>query len=203
MAELSGWLASALTVVFAWPQAIRAWRAASTEGVSLASATLMFQSGLLWTVYGALVCNPFIVAANVSVACAALVIGLACRKRLPAPVGAALILGPAGIAGLGFALGPVPSGLMGVVVAGVMTLPQAVLALRHPASLAAVSPVTYLLLAVNAACWIVHGVASHDALVVAPNCVTLPASALILARRARRLTRRPAVNDARGAARPR
>lgn len=194
VAEVSGWLASALTIVFAWPQAIRASRAASTEGVSLASTTLMFQSGLLWTVYGALVSNPFIVSANVSVACAAFVTGFACRARVRATVGVALILGPACVAGVASALGPVPCGLMGVVIAGVMTLPQALLALRHPASLAAVSPVTYVLLAVNAGCWIVHGVASHDALVVAPNCVTLPASVLILVRRARRFNRRPAVS---------
>jgi uncharacterized protein with PQ loop repeat len=66
-----------------------------------------------------------------------------------------------------------------------MTLPQAWTTLRGGASLAAVSPATYALLALNAACWMVHGVAVDDPLVIAPNCVSLPASLLILWRRVR------------------
>jgi uncharacterized protein with PQ loop repeat len=185
IAEVSGGLASALSAVFAWPQALRALRASDTAGVSLATTALTWQSGLVWTGYGLLVASGYIVAANVSVGLAALVTLVACRARIPRAPLLLLLAGPALLAATLAWLGPGPAGLLGVAVGGAMTLPQAWTALRGTASLAAVSPTTYALLAVNAACWMVHGVAVDDPLVIAPNCVSLPASLLILWRTAR------------------
>jgi len=185
LAEVFGWAASVLTTLFAWPQAIRALRATSTDGISLASVTLMFQSGLLWTAYGVLVASPFIAVANASVVAAALATGVACRSRSSFVAATLMVLVPVLVMLIAAATGSFVTGLLGGLAAAVMTLPQAVVALRGRTrvSLSAVSPTTYLLLATNAACWIAYGIATADPLVVAPNCVTLPAALLILARR--------------------
>jgi len=180
-----GTLAAALTLVFAWPQALRAWRHDGGAGISLTTVALMLQSGLLWTAYGVLVDSAFITIANGSVAAAALVIALACRRRLGRARGIALALGAPAVTTIAIALGPPVVGVLGVACAGLMTLPQLALALRRGTVLTALSPVTFALLATNAACWIVYGVGLGDALVVAPNLVTLPASVVILWRRVR------------------
>jgi uncharacterized protein with PQ loop repeat len=182
LADVSGAVASALTVIFAWPQALRALRAPSTAGISLGSVLLMLSSGLLWTSYGLLVESAFITVANLSVSFAAALTASACaegQKRV------ALLLVPVALTTVAVALGVSVVGLAGVVAAGAMTLPQAMTAPTGRTSLEAVSPATYTLLAVNAGCWIVHGAAIADPLVVAPNCLSLPAACLILWRRAR------------------
>ncbi len=188
LSDLFGATAAGLTTLFAWPQAIRALRKRSTEGLSLTSTLLMGTSGLLWSAYGLATSSTYILVANLSVACAALVIATVFRARHPRlPV---LLIALAGaVVALAALAGPATTGLLGVVVAGAMTLPQAILALRARTSLAAVSALTYLLLATNAACWIVYGALIADLLVVAPNLVTLPASILILTRLGRRKPR--------------
>jgi uncharacterized protein with PQ loop repeat len=185
IADLSGWAASGLSAIFAWPQALRALRASDTAGVSLATTTLTWQSGLVWTGYGLLVANWYIVAANVSVSVAAMLTLIACRRRLSGSMAALLLAGPLLLAALLGWTGSQPAGLFGVAVGGAMTLPQAWTTLRGRGSLDAISPATYALLALNAACWMVHGVAVEDPLVIAPNCVSLPSSLLILWRRLR------------------
>jgi len=193
-AEVSGWAAALLTVVFAWPQAIRAWRRSGSdeanEGIALATVALTFQSGLLWTVYGVLVASPFIAVANASVAAAALVTGVACRRRL-GRMGLVYGLGPVLVTTVAGLAGAFVTGLLGDLAAAIMTLPQAVVAVRNSGDLEAVSPATYGLLAGNAACWIAYGIAIGDPLVVAPNCITLPSALLILARRRLALRRQP------------
>ncbi|MFO0746772.1 MAG: PQ-loop domain-containing transporter [Myxococcota bacterium] len=184
-ADVFGWLAAVLTTLFAWPQAVRALRATSTEGVSLASTGLLFASGLLWTLYGVRAPSPYIAVANASVASAALLTAYACRARLRPAMAAAGLAACGAVLTVGALAGQPATGLMGDVVAGSMAVPQAVRALRADASLTAVSPMTYGLLALNAACWIAYGAAIGDALVVAPNLVTLPASVLVLVRRTR------------------
>jgi len=183
VALVAGWIATVLTMAFAWPQALHAWRMArgpGTRGISLPSAALMLQGGLLWTTYGALLPNPYVAAANASVALAALAILVACRARLGPRARLGLALGAPLVAGLAALAGTTAVGLLGDLTAASMTLPQLARVWRSTAELQAVSPATYVLLAGNAAAWIVHGAALGDALVVAPNCVTLPASIAIL-----------------------
>ena len=181
LSDVFGATAAGLTTLFAWPQAIRALRKQTTDGLSLTSTLLMGTSGLLWSAYGLATDSNYILVANLSVACAALVIASVFRARHPfLPL--LLVAGACAVLTLAVLTGPATTGLLGVVVAGAMTLPQAILALRARTSLAAVSALTYILLATNAACWIVYGALIADALVVAPNLVTLPASVLILAR---------------------
>jgi uncharacterized protein with PQ loop repeat len=189
-AEIFGWAASLLTTLFAWPQAVRAWRATSSAGISLASVALMFQSGLLWTAYGILVASPYVAVANASVLAAAFATGMACRARMSPAARVAAMTGPVVVMALAALAGPGTTGVLGVLAAATMTLPQAALALRSTssASLQALSPLTYVLLATNAACWIAYGIAIADPLVVAPNCITLPSAVLILLRRARPVT---------------
>jgi uncharacterized protein with PQ loop repeat len=182
MAEVFGWLASVLTVIFAWPQAIRALRASSHDGISTFSVILMLTSGGLWTAYGLIEARPFIVAANVSVSLAAALTAMACRRNFGRYFPLA-VLGPLLFAAAMSLAPPFYLGLAGVIAAGGMTLPQAVRAMASSKGLEAVSPMTYSLLAVNAACWIAYGIGIGDPLVVAPNCLSLPASCLILWRR--------------------
>lgn len=204
LAQLLGWTACVLTTLFAWPQAIRALRSArdATGGISLGSVALMYQSGLLWTAYGVLVASPYITVANASVTAAAVAIGIACRARLRWPL---VVLGGGGplvVMALAALAGPSLTGIVGDVTAGFMTVPQVIVALRAgPTStlLAAVSPATYVLLATNAACWIGYGIAIGDPLVVAPNCISLPAAVLILVRR-QRLQRSQRLQGAPGSA---
>jgi uncharacterized protein with PQ loop repeat len=180
---VSGWIATVLTTAFAWPQALRAWRMArgpGTDAISLSSTALMLQGGLLWTTYGALAPNGYVAAANASVTLAAAVILVACRARLGARARFGLALGPPIVAGLAALAGTTAVGLLGDVTVASMTLPQLARVWRSRAALHAVSPATYTLLAANAAAWIVHGAALGDGLVIAPNCVTLPASLAIL-----------------------
>lgn len=181
LSDVFGSVAAGLTMLFAWPQAIRALRTRTSEGLSLTSTLLMGTSGLLWSVYGFATSSMYILVANLSVACAAMVIARVFRARHPL-LPFALVAGAGAVVALAALAGPATTGLVGVVFAGAMTLPQAIVALRARTSLAAVSALTYLLLATNAACWIVYGALIADAVVVAPNLVTLPASLLILAR---------------------
>lgn len=178
-----GVVAAVLTALFAWPQAFRAWRATSTEGLSLLGTTITFQSGLLWSSYGVVLPSPYILVANASVAAASLVTLVACRARLGPARLVAVVVAPVVMTTIFTWAGLVPTGLAGDVVAAGIAVPQAIIALRGRASLAAVSPASYVLLAVNAVLWIGYGVAIADPLVVAPNCVTLPASLIVLARR--------------------
>jgi uncharacterized protein with PQ loop repeat len=181
LSDVFGAAAAGLTMLFAWPQAIRALRKRRTEGLSLTSTLLMGTSGLLWSVYGLATSSVYILVANLSVACAAMVIASVFRARHPL-LPLLLVVGAGSIVAFAALSGPTTTGLVGDVMAGAMTLPQVILALRARTSLAAVSALTYLLLATNAACWIVYGALIADPLVVAPNLVTLPASILILTR---------------------
>lgn len=182
LADIAGTAAAALTAVFAWPQAVRALKTGRAVGLSRASTLLMAGSGALWTAYGLATHSVYIALANASVSLAALATLSVFRAWLRTPSGLGwLTLALAAPLLLALA-GPAATGTAGVVVAGAMTLPQAFLALRRPGALGAVSPLSYLLLAVNAACWIVYGLAIADPLVVAPNLVTLPSSLWVLSR---------------------
>lgn len=185
LSDVFGSAAAGLTTLFAWPQAVRAMRRRESEGVSLTSTLLMATSGLVWSAYGLATGSIYILVANLSVAFAALLTTTVFRARHPR-LPLLVVLGVAAVLTLAALTGPATMGIVGVAVAGTMTLPQAVLAVRARGSLGAVSPLTYILLATNAACWIVYGVAIADTLVVAPNLVTLPSSLLILSRLQRR-----------------
>jgi uncharacterized protein with PQ loop repeat len=181
-ADISGAVASVLTMVFAWPQAFLALRTGETGGISPGSVALLLTSGLLWSCYGLLTGSAFIAAANLSVSLAAIVTAWASAGRQRRLV---VLLGPAAVTALASLAGASVVGLAGVVAGGLMTVPQAVTTLRGRTSLEGVSAASQALLATNAVCWVIHGLAISDPLVVAPNCVVLPAALLILWRRLR------------------
>lgn len=168
-----------LNQVFIWPQVRRAMITA--EGI----AALTVLGGLLarvsWTAYGAVLGDVALVVGNVTVAGGflLLLVILARRRQHAVALGAA----GAGVAVtvLAAALaGNAVLGVLAVVSAAVVNLPQMVRALVDRERLAGVSVPTYLLIAAASACWLTYGVLVGDPLISAPHLLLLP-TALVTA----------------------
>jgi len=70
-ATVIGTLAAFCTTIAYVPQVAKAWRTRSTEDISIHMYLLMVTGVVLWAVYGIILRDPVLIAANVVTACLA------------------------------------------------------------------------------------------------------------------------------------
>ncbi len=177
---LLGSLCTLLSVAFVWPQVARVYRMHSVEGIAPNGTLHGVAATCLWAVYGAATGVVPLTISNLTVLAAMLLIGAAqVRHRVLAGRTLALTLcASAAVALLSAAVSPVLTGVIAIAVGATSILPQAIHVLRAD-DLSGVSVTTYGLLVLTALAWSSYGLLIGDWLVVAPNALVLPCSALI------------------------
>jgi len=80
---LIGWVASVLASVCFMPQAYKVYRTRTTEGLSLASFSMLVSANFSWLVYGAALGNLPLIATNVcALAANGLILAFILRERV-------------------------------------------------------------------------------------------------------------------------
>jgi uncharacterized protein with PQ loop repeat len=184
---LFGTLGVVLSIVFAWPQALRARRAEDLSGVSAQTTLLLVFTATTWLLYGALVRDAAIVVANlVTVLAAALTLTTLLRRGrtdlaelLPLVGGWVLVLVVAAGGGV-LTDGATPIGLFGAALGISMSVPQAWRVARGHGT-EGVSLATYLLLLAVMATWLAYGLLLHDPVLWVPNLVGIAVVAGVVA----------------------
>lgn len=190
-----GILAAALTMVFAWPQAIRVLRARDVHGVAPATALLVLFTAVSWTIFGLLIWDgPMIIANWFAMISASITLGVLLKRgrftggRL---IGAVVLYVVVLLLALAL-LGEDGPGWMGVVAGIGMAIPQTVRVMRGDS--AGVSIAMYLLMSAMMASWLVYGLLIGEFVAVIANVLALPAALLCASRLiVERLRQKPAV----------
>jgi uncharacterized protein with PQ loop repeat len=191
LANITGYLGSALGVSMVIPQIVRTLRDRSLPGVSALSWALTALGCTCWMLYGFRTGELPQIPGNVLLVSGAVVIVLAVPSRTSA---VARGVGLAGAAAVLCALAVVvPPSVLGVVALGgalVSSLPQTVRSLRSRGQqgASAVSLPSWVLRVASQLCWLAYAVVLHD-IVVTISAAFILSSALVLI--ASELSRRP------------
>lgn len=181
-------VATALSLVFIWPQVWRLRGGRSVDGLSVLGTLQGGSGNALWAAYGILRMNPAVITANVSTVIA---IALIARAQVRAGVMprrwvASVVFGLVAVIALfSMTLGAWAIGLLAFACSCTAITPQLITTLRQPDRLEGVSVPTYRLVTITASAWGLYGMLIGDALVVLPNVIIMPA-ALVIAQRAAR-----------------
>ena len=189
---LIGALATALSMMFIWPQVFRIYRNKTVEGLAPLGALQGMSGSILWATYGLsrgdlpLFGSNTLVATAVGLICLAMTNhGVVSRKVL-----FTVVVGVIGVGFVSAAISPTLVGAVAFVVGALSIIPQTVKALRDP-NLFSVSVSSNTLLFFTSSAWLVYGLMIGDALVATPNFLVIPCSAIIV-QRARASQRRVA-----------
>lgn len=194
--NLLGIVASALSMLFIWPQVFRVYRNDTVEGLAPLGALQGMSGSILWAIYGLAQTDMPLFGSNLLLAVAIGLIGAAMTRHgvLARSVFSAVVTV---VVGVGFVAAAVSTSFVGILAFGVgalSVLPQTVKVLRDP-DLNGVSVSSNSLLFVTCCAWLSYGLTIGDTLVWLPNVLVIPCSALIVAKARtsqRRATRVPA-----------
>lgn len=174
-------LAVVLTVVFAWPQVVRALRH-GVEGISSGAITLSFVAASAWFGYGVATGQAAVIVANLGVMAGQLTVtfelvrggALARARALGAYATAVALIALCQVDAL---TDPIVS--VAGIVAIVSVLTQLVQVVREPHRLEGLSASTYALLTALSVSWVVYGVIESDVVIIVTNVVIAPMAASI------------------------
>jgi len=180
LAELAGYLGSALGVAMVVPQIVRTYRFRSMAGVSAMSWALTALSCCTWLLYGVRTGELPQIPGNVLLVGGAVVVVLAVPSAAtPTARAARLAAGGLALALAAAVLPAVVLGLIGFALGVVSGLPQLARSLRRSSAVSAVSPLTWALRVASQACWLSYALVLHD-VVVAVSASVLVTSALVV-----------------------
>jgi uncharacterized protein with PQ loop repeat len=181
--DLLGLVASALSMLFIWPQVFRVYRNDTVEGLAPLGALQGMSGSILWSIYGLSQSDLPLFGSNLLVAVAIALLAAAMVRH--GAVKRTTVFGlVAAVIGLGFVSGAVSTTLLGVLafaIGALSILPQTFKVLRDP-DLQGVSVSSNALLFVTSSTWMSYGLAIGDALVTLPNVLVIPCSAIIVAK---------------------
>ena len=183
--DLLGLLATALSMLFVWPQVFRVYRRNIVEGIAPLGVLQGVSGSILWFTYGLSIGDLAVFGSNFMLSIAVGAVGLALVRHGGLP--ASRLFGTAA-AVLGFAFvcatfSETLVGLVAFIVGAASILPQTFLAARQP-DLRGVSVPSNALLFGATVAWFSYGLAVGDLLVMAPNLLVMPCSAFIVVKAA-------------------
>ncbi len=181
--DLLGALASALSMLFIWPQVFRVYRNDTVEGLAPLGALQGMSGSILWSTYGLAQGDLPLFGSNLLVAVA---VGLLAHQMTRhGVINRSTLFGVvASVLGVGFVATSVSTALVGALAFGIgalSILPQTIKVLRE-SDLHGVSVSSNALLFVTSTTWMCYGIAIGDALVTLPNVLVIPCSAIIVLR---------------------
>ncbi len=180
-------LAVVLTVVFAWPQVVRALRH-GVEGIAPRAITLSFVAASAWFGYGVATGQAAVIVANLGVMAGQLTVtvelvrgGALPRVRALGAYATAVAL--IALCQVNALTDPIVS--VAGIVAIVSVLAQLVEVIREPHRLEGLSASTYALLTALSVSWVVYGVIESDVVIIVTNVIIAPMAASITWRASR------------------
>ena len=183
--DLLGLVATALSMLFVWPQVFRVYRRNVVEGIAPLGVLQGVSGSILWFTYGLSIGDLAVFGSNFMLSIAVGAVGLALVRHCVLPAGR-LFGTAAAVLGLAFvcaAFSETLVGLVAFVVGAASILPQTFLAARQP-DLRGVSVPSNALLFGATVAWFSYGLAVGDLLVMAPNLLVMPCSAFIVVKAA-------------------
>jgi len=175
--------ASALSIIFMWPQVFRVLRKKTVEGISVWGTIHSFTGSLLWSIYGIRAGVWFLAVANI-VALFALGLVISTQVRYKAARLDVVLMSQLSVATVGVATALISKnaiGLVAVTIGGTAIIPQTIRSARTSHQVG-VSATTYAIIFVTSISWGGYGLLIKDPFVVTPNILLAPCALFISVR---------------------